>query len=114
MSKEEIVKEYLANIQKSLGNKMEWAKCIKCGDILYDRGVQSVPSEPKEDNLCAKCAADAWAKLPLSERIVKKTIGYGFLAGAIGYFATTKLVIKPTIRKTKELVKQLSDWSEKL
>ncbi len=114
MNNEDKVNEILANIQYCLGKKTEWIKCIKCGAILYDRGVQSVPAEPKEDNLCAKCAAEEWAKLPLSERIAKKTIGYSFLAGAAGYFATTKLVIKPTIRKTKEIIQRLSDWSEKL
>jgi len=113
MSNEDKVKGYLANIQYSLGKKLEWAKCIKCGAILYDRGVQSVPAEPKEDNLCAKCDAEAWAKLPLSERIAKKTIGYSFFAGAASYLAMRDLAIKPVIRSTKKFLKQISDWAEK-
>jgi hypothetical protein len=111
-SKEKIVKECLSNIQKSRDKKLGWVTCTKCGSTLFNRGIQPIPSEPKEDNLCEKCLAEAWSKLPLSERVIKKTIGYGIIAGAMGYFATTELAIKPAIRKTKNLFKRLSDWAE--
>jgi hypothetical protein len=100
-------------IKNSRNIKYEIPKCIKCGVTLYSRGTQPVSSEPKEGNLCEKCAAEDWAKLPLSERVIKKTIGYGLLAGIVSYFATTELAIKPAIRSTKKIFKRLDDWAEK-
>ena len=88
---------------------VRYPQCAKCGES-YD--ITKTSSDDKSscssyaiEHYCPKCRP----RLTMGQ----KAFGYAYVAGGLSWITMRELLLKPTVRGAKRLLKGLSDWAEK-